>query len=133
MRPEEVTIQPGVTLLEEFNILKAGANLIWPPNGSTWMLRPEYDDRLYENQLPGNLRLYYNRTGDVPNVNIRLYPFKNPIEKPDLVNITLRPGYTIEKQGKIIFQNPEIWDTMSFILDGLQKRVEWYMERKTPK
>ena len=120
---------PEVTLLEEFNILKSGANLIWRPNGVTWMLRQEYDDRLYENHLPGNLRLYYNRTGEIPCIIIRLTPFKNPIERPDLVNISLRPGYTIEKQGKIVFQNPEVWDTMSFILDGLLKRVEWYLEK----
>lgn len=130
MRSGEVTKQPEVTLLEEFKILKSGANLIWPPYGATWVLRPEYDDKLYENTLPGNLKLYYNREADVPYIQIRLFLLKRPIEQPSLVDIILRPGYVVEKQGRVIFQSPEIWDTMSFILDGLQKRVERYLERK---
>jgi len=120
------TFDTDSNMKEEFRLLKAELNRIWPPKSATYLLNPEYDDLIYYNDIAEGIALHILRGDIVDNIWIRMRPTGWDLEKPDFVDIMLEPGYVVKMNRGIIYINSNKYEVLGFICEGLIKHFELY-------
>lgn len=113
-------------MLPEFTSLKEAASIAWPTDRPTYLLRPEYADVIYSNDaLPYGLSLRVSQSCIIPRIILRVYrKDKYKADFPDVIDIWIEPGYKIFKQGRVIWKGVSTDEMVSFVVDGIMRRVE---------
>lgn len=113
-------------MLPEFILLKRAANIAWPTNRPTYLLRPEYEDIIYFNDaLPYGLALRIDQSSILPRILLKVHHLnKHKVELPDVVNIWIEPGYRVVKNGRVVWEGKSAEEMVSFVIEGVKKRVK---------